>query len=478
MSVSPSTNLSDGDSVTVSVTGIPAGTSPSLGIWECNGGASLTYAQAGSGSCEALAQGNVSGGTLSTSAKVTYGKFTNGYDTSCDETTACELAAVDTTNQTVAATAPISFKALALNMTVTPDTGLKDGQKVTVTVDASAIPSSYKPLYLAECNTAYMAAHGGFGSGDGCAFAGYNPFDPTQPLTLTVADGESDNGLVACNYANNGDCAIVLLSGTTYNTAATHPITFRAPVQGSATIAATPTTGLHSGTPGTVSMTSGQVADGFSTVDLVECRPEAIDSFTGDWVYRACAQPATLKVVNNAFAPQSFTYVEGGVGGSGNKPCDHTHACEIGIVGQTADRKDVLLSNWIPISFRAPNFGTPTLKLSKTRGLVNGQSINFTATDVPDLVRALYVYECNVKGGYDSARCVFRYSKPGDHGAVIVHDNKTQGATKVKAGAVGVSKSGKKVYCNAKTNGQCRLVAVTYPGYAYRITSPVIKFAP
>jgi hypothetical protein len=84
-----------------------------------------------------------------------------------------------------------------------------------------------------------------------------------------------------------------------------------------------------------------------------------------------------------------------------------------------------------------------------------------------------------VKGGYDSGRCHFVHSQPGDQGALIVHDNKTQGTTKIRAGAVGYDgKTGKRVYCNAKTNGQCVLVAVTYPNSKYRIKSPVIRFAP
>lgn len=485
MSVTPSTDLSDGDSVAVSVTGIPTTASPQLSIWECNGDASLTYAQAGSGACESLGTGNVSGGALSISVKVTYGKFTNGYDTRCDETATghCELAAVDYPNQSVLATAPISLKAPDIGMTVTPDTGLKDGQQITVTVNPSAIPSSIQPLFLAECNMAYMAAHGGFGSGDGCYFSiaqgiAYYPFDPSKPATLNVVDGRTDTGEVACNYANNGDCAIVLLGGNDYSTVATHPITFRPTVKGPATIAASPTTGLHSGVPGKVSMTGGRVADGFSSVTLEECRPGAIDSFSGDWEYRACAQLAPIKVVDNAFVPQSFSYVEGGVGGTGSKPCDHAHPCEIGLVGFVDYGKNVLLSNWLPISFRAPNFGTPTLKLSKLRGLQGGDMVGVTATDVPDLVRALDIYECNVKGGYDKGRCHFVYSKPGDLGALIVHDNKTKGATKIRAGAVGNdSDTGKKVYCNAKTNGQCVLVAITYPNFAYRIKSAVIRFA-
>src|SRR4051812_40531521 len=76
ISVTPSTNLSDGDSVAVSVTGIPATASPQVYIEECNGDASLTYAQVlANHSCLYLAGGGVSNQAYSTSAKVVYGVF-------------------------------------------------------------------------------------------------------------------------------------------------------------------------------------------------------------------------------------------------------------------------------------------------------------------------------------------------------------------------------------------------------------------
>jgi len=481
MTVTPSTNLSDGDSVAVSATGI-SGT-PRLSLFECNRDASMTYAQISGGYCKLLSQPAYSNGGFSTSVKVIYGSLygdpTGGR---CDETATgqCVIALTDDAGQTVLAATPVSFKPLSIAMTVTPDTGLKDGQQVTVTVDPSTVPASFRPLTVAQCNTAYMATHNGFGGG-GCGFASVYDFDPTKPVTLTIVDGkslQSDDAI--CGYANNGDCAIVLAATNGYTPVVTHPIKFRTPITGAAaTIVASPTTGLHGGTPGTVSLKSGAIADHMEVVYVAECRDEAVGAATGtDWFWKACAIPAKAKVVGNSMSPTAFNYIEGGVGGTGTKPCDHTHACEIGLVGKDLDGQYVLLSNWIPISFRPANYGTPTLTLSKYRGLEGGDTVSFTATDVPDMVRALYMYECNVKGGYDKNRCRMLYAKPGDHGAATVHDNPTKGTLKVKSGAVGSTNTGKKVYCNAKTNGQCVLVAVTYPYGKYRIKSGVIRFAP
>ena len=60
------------------------------------------------------------------------------------------LAVVDTENQSLLATTPIAFAASPITLTVTPDSGLKDQQQVTVTVDASAIPSTNSNLILEQ----------------------------------------------------------------------------------------------------------------------------------------------------------------------------------------------------------------------------------------------------------------------------------------------------------------------------------------
>ena len=489
LSVTPSTNLDDGDAVAVSLTGIPSGVA-SVNILQCHGEVPVTMAQ--TSSCKNLVYfGAVSNHAYSGSAHVIYGPIFGAADPSgprCDETANghCAIAAVDSASSQVLGSTAISFEAPQTGMTVTPDTGLKDKQPVTVT--NTGIPASAgDQLQLVECNTAYAAAHGGYGATRaGCDFnlTGIGTFQRGTPVSVNVVDGPSADGAYACNHANNGDCALVILSygvlpggGYGYTEVMSHPITFRPPVLGLATIAATPTTGLYLGKVGTLSVKT-TVPDGVDNVDLVECRPAGIDSFTGDWYYRACAQLKTIKVVNNSFAPQTFKYAEGGIGGEGSKPCDHTHPCEIGLSTPFNSDKNVLLSNWIPISFRKANFGTPTIKLSKNTGLQGGDKINLSVTDVPDLVRALAIMECNVKGGYDRERCVGLTVKPRGDVGLFVSDNKSQGSAKIKEGLVGNSISGKKVYCNAKTNGQCVLVAIMYPGYKYLVKSPVIKFKP
>ena len=492
LSATPSTNLDDGDAVAVSLTGVPNGVS-TVDIRQCHGDVPFTYAQ--TSNCRYVLSGvAVTNHAYSGSMNVRYGPVFAGNTSGprCDETASghCVIAALDTTNQTVLAATAISFEAPPIGLTVTPDTGLKDNQAVTVT--ATGIPSSAGSLDLRECNTTYAASIGQATFSQTLAACGFDLgglndgfVDLSHPRTVTVDDGPSSDGKTACNYATNGQCALVVFGyGPNaagqygYNVVQSHPITFRPPVLGPPTIAATPTTGLHDGAEGTLSVAAGNIPDGVDGVSLVECRPEAIQQYTGDWVYRACAQLTSFVVADNTFAPRKFRYHEGGTGGTGVKPCDHTHPCGIALVATTEDGTDYVLGNWIPISFRDPNFGTPKLTLSKTRGLQQGDNVTLTVTDVPDLIRATPILECNIKGGYDRERCVGLKVKPGDLGTPIAHDNKVQGATTIKVGAVGISNSGKRVFCNAKTNGQCVLVAIAYPGYKYLVQSSVIKFGP
>lgn len=484
LSVTPSTNLDDGDQVAVSLTGIPNGPA-TVNILQCHGDVPVTFAQT-SGCRNLVYFGTITNHAYSGSVNVGYGPISAGDPSGprCDETASghCLIAAVDNNDEVLGSTA-ISFEAPPIGMTVSPDTGLKDKQPVTVT--NTGIPSSAgTQLEVQECNTKYAAAHGGYGATrTGCDFPQTNSsLQRGTPTTVNVADGASDDGAYACNSANNGDCALVILSygalsggGYGYSELVSRTITFRPPMLGPATIAATPTTGLHDGERGGLSVK--KVPDGVDDADLVECRPDAIESFSGDWEYRACARLKTITVVDNSFAPQAFNYHEGGTGGTGVKPCDHTHPCEIGLSTELGSGKDVLFSNWIQVSFRKPNFGTPRMKLSKDRGLKKGDKVDLTVTDVPDLVRALAIMECNVKGGYDTERCVGLNVIPSGDVGLSVHDNKAHGATRIKAGAVGSRSNGKKVYCNASTNGQCALVAIMYPGYKYLVKSSVIKFA-
>jgi hypothetical protein len=281
----------------------------------------------------------------------------------------------------------------------------------------------------------------------------------------------------------------VLLGGTSQNDAglygsrvlASQPITFRAPFTAPAQITATPTTGVHGGTPGTLSLKPGSlVPDGYDSFTLLECNAAMYDQLKNkDWQYGACGGHYDVKVSNNTFAPTQFSYFE-----KNYRPgavCDPSDKCFLVLIGQKDDDprdKVAVVSNTIAFSFRPQNFGTPTLTLSKRKGLSKGDTVSIKATDVPDMISAIDVYECNVKGGYDSERCVPLHVS-GDHvdfGAAIVRDNAAAGTVKIKAGKVGSTDSGKTTYCTAKTNGQCALVAVTYPSNKYHFQSSTIKF--
>jgi hypothetical protein len=475
LSVTPSTGLDDGDQLTVNLANVPNGPT-TVNILECHGDVPVTFAQTYNNCNTLVYDGAITNHAYSGSIRVAYGPIFAASPAGpiCDETANghCLIAAVDNDDNVLGSTA-ISFEAPPVSMTVTPATGLKDQQSVTVT--NSGIPSSAGQLQLRECNTVYAAAHG---YNSGCDQLG-NVQRGAQNI-VPVFDGPSGERTYACNYANNGDCALVILSsgssgGSALSEVASYPISFRPPVLGPATIAATPTTGLHDGAAGSMSVKT--VPDGVDEAALIECRPSAINGFSGDWEYRACAELKRINVVNNSFPRQAFNYHEGGVGGEGTLPCDHSHPCEIGLSARISSTKDRLLSNWVPISFRKANFGTPTMTLSKHKRLEKGDKIKLAVTDVPDLVRSLGIVECNLKGGYDPERCVGLKVKPSGETGPIVKNNKVHGATTIKVGAVGVGRNGKKVYCNADTNGQCALVATAYPGYKYLLKSRVIKFA-
>src|SRR4051812_17567534 len=64
-----------------------------------------------------------------------------------------------------------------------------------------------------------------------------------------------------------------------------------------ATLAATPTTGLHDGSGGTASATS--VPDGFRLVRLEECNVAAVSKYaSGDWETKSCTQLVQLPVAD------------------------------------------------------------------------------------------------------------------------------------------------------------------------------------
>lgn len=467
----PNTGLQGGEQVSVTVSPIPNTAGSDIELEECN--------TAAPGECKFLADGTSANGSYSSTVTVTEGYLAAAPGgAKCDETTTCVIEAWDHDNQQLLGSTPITFLSVPFAFTVTPSNGLKDGD--TLAVSASGIPSEDTDLTVAECNMDTYEANAAQGALAGCDYV----MSAELPVTnrslstrLSVVDGPSQDGTSQCSYATNGKRAIVLFNYQGgYVLVTSQPITFRPPVLGPAQIAATPTSGLHAGSPGAVGLTGGAVPDGYDAVDLVECNIAGVKKYATagqDWDYKACSVLDSLNVVDNAFAAQKFAYEEGGVGNMANPlVCDHTHACEIFLVGTAADGNSYTwVSNPIAISFRPANFGTPRLTLSKSTGLKKGDKVKVTVTDVPDLVRALFFQECNVKGLSDGAGCY-------DTGDVVVRANTAHFTLRIHVGKVGAAtRSGANVSCTAKTNGQCLIRALSYPGYKPLVKGPVIRFA-
>lgn len=491
MTATPSTNLADGASVAVSVSNIPATAAPSLDIRQCHYTGDIGQVTYGSLSCRYLTTGAVSNHAYSTTVKVAYGPIAGSASIACNETATgqCLLAALDTVNQKVIAVAPISFEAPPVGMTVTPSTGLYDKQPVHVTL--SGIPASSGQLSLAECNTTYAAANGGYPQDLPACRLGNGPFavsvvNGSGSSSFTVGDGPSMDGTTTCDYATNGQCALVLLSfaadatgNYVYKVVESTPISFRTPVTGPPTLAAYPTSGLYLGAGGVVGVTAPKIPDGVDTVEVVECNNAALAKYTSvkDQWYAACSALTNYVTVapgTNTIAPQKIRYTEGGVGNLASPPmCDNLHACSVGLFSIPTASGDAMahLGNWIPISFRNPNFATPRLALSKRTGLVKGTRVKMTAINVPDLVRGVYFEECNTTDMRRLAGCYYL-------GMGGVRNNVAVLTKAIHVGQVGSNATtGKALYCNKKTNGQCVIIGVTYPTHKKFVQSPVIKFS-
>lgn len=468
VTATPSTGLDDGDQVAVSVSNIPPTAGTTIDVNECNTEV---------GACKRLAEGTSSGGAYSTTVSIVDGALDGS--ATCDETTNghCVIQAFDHANQTVLATTPITFATQSLQLDVQPATGLKDQQQVQVT--ASGLPSGESSLYVLECNTAYAATHG-YANLDACQRGYAVPVtDHSLSTTVTVVEGtlNDEDSSPSCAHANNGDCAIVLVAAhfedaSPYSLVGSPaPISFRAPITDPATISATPTSGLHGGSPVSLTVTNS-IPDGVDRAAVLECN--TADVKTRGYA-AACTMLSSVSVVDNAIPPQKLVVAEGPVGGA-ERPslCDNLHPCELGLYNDLDfGAPPVLVSNLVDIAFRDPDIGTPVVAVSPHTGLTGGQSVKVSLSKISDLVRIVYLRECNLsipkkQWQGDSPPCVAIKGK-----AVVIKGNRASTTAKVHAGLVGYRDSGhggKKVFCNAATNGQCAIVAYQPEGsYGARV---------
>lgn len=473
VTVTPSTNLDDGDPVAVSVTDIPNGAGSRIDLDECNTDAAADQGSYFYGACQFLAEGTSADNAYSSQVNVIDG-FLNT-SVACDENTPsdhCVIAALDHDNQTVLATTPITFEPQDLHVTVTPSTGLKDGQAVKVT--ASGISSEDSGLYVLECNTAYAAAHDGYQNLEACANEDSLPVsEHAVSTTLAIVDGNLTGSASGpgCTYANNGECAIVLLSERYHADTGTVqyevvgspiPISFRPPVTGPATITASPASGLHAGSTVNLALSGPEIPDGVEVVRVLECN---IADVPRRGYNDAClGTGAARQVIDNVIPQQKISIIEGLVGNAENPShCDYTHACELGIFTDPGGgAQPVPVSNLVRVWFRNPNIGRPVVAVSPHRGLKPKQTVRITLSKIPDLVNLVYLEECNLavpkhQQQGDGPPCVYL-----NRSAVFIHGNAAHATVKVRNGLVGyknTKQGGKKVFCNSSTNGQCVIVA-------------------
>lgn len=237
ITVTPNTGLTGGEKVVITGSGFTAGAS--LDAVECIATAT-TVAGCAIGSAVPITA-NADGTLPSTNFFVQTGTIGNGTcGTSATDAT-CAIA-VGTSTGTVEAHATITFGAAPAgpSLTVSPATGLKNGQSVTVT-GTGFTPSD--SVYVIEClATATSSA--------GCNTAGATPVkvnaDGTLPsTTFTVVTGTVGTGTCGTTASNSASCAVTVANASGGDAAAA-PITF-ASVTVARSLAVRPATRLKNG---------------------------------------------------------------------------------------------------------------------------------------------------------------------------------------------------------------------------------------
>ncbi len=208
LTITPNTGLTSNEAVTIAGSGFAPGAS--LAAVECIGTATTTTGC----NLNAIAPiGVSSSGTFSMSFYVQTGPIGSGTCGTSATDTHC-LIAVGTLAGTLVASGPITFAVPSStpagpSITVSPSTGLKNGDTVTITGSGFTPGDS---LYALEClATATSAA--------GCNAAGATPItansDGTLPsTTFKVTTGTIGTGTCGTTAANVRDCVITVATVT------------------------------------------------------------------------------------------------------------------------------------------------------------------------------------------------------------------------------------------------------------------------
>jgi hypothetical protein len=301
LTITPNTGLNNGDTVSVSATGLAA--SSTVYIVECS--------SLGASGCDTTHLVSTTTGADGSFSGVSFAVETGTVgDGTCTAAADCYLTATTNAGTASAATAynTISFAA-APTLTVTPHTGLKNGDTVSVSGTGLAASST---VYIVECSslgasgcdTSHLGSTttGADGSFSGVSFA---------VETGTVGDGtctsDADCYITATTNAGTADAV------TAYTT-----ISFASTSSVSGVLAVTPHANLKNGETVTVSGTGFHHA--VKTVQVIEC--SGLSAAT-------CAVGTLATGTTKADGTFSNVKVKVVTGAVGNGTCDSTHSCYV-----------------------------------------------------------------------------------------------------------------------------------------------------
>ncbi len=403
MTVTPNTGLTANQEVTIAGSGFAP--NAALAAVECIGTATTTTG------CDlnAITPINVSStGTVSVNFYVQTGPIGNGTCGTSATDLNCAIA-IGTLAGTLVADAPITFAAATTGpaITVTPSTGLKNGDKVTITGSGFTAGDS---LFAVEClATATSAA--------GCNTAGATPVtvnaDGTLPsTTFTVSTGTIGSGTCGTTASDLAGC-VISVSNPTGGDAAHASITFAA--LASPTLSVSPSTGLKNGEKVTITGSGFTAGDSLFAVECLATATSAAGCNT------AGATPITANS-DGTLPSTTFTVTAGTIGsGACGTKAANARACVITVA--TAAGTD---AGAAPIQFAVAKARVVrTLFVRPTFKLHNGQVVTvFGHGFIPR--DHVYIVEC-LAGASGAAGCDLRTLK-----AVTIRANGVLPATKFR----------------------------------------------
>jgi hypothetical protein len=378
LTVTPNTGVKSGDSVSVTGTGFAASSTVTLA--EC-GGTTTPAATDCDPTTVKTATTDASGAFTATMVTVhtgTVGDKTCAAGATCEISGSTNALAPDATNS---AFATFTFAAAVTgpSITVTPATGVKSGDKVSVS--GSGFPTTATSVNLVECGSATPAQA---------------DCDTSTFVNAPVTNGSFTGAMVTVHTGAVGDKTCTAggtcyIAGSTVTTggdatnSAVGSFTFAAAT--GPTITVTPATGVKSGDK--VSVSGSGFPTTATSVNLVECgsaTPAQADCDTTTFV--------NAPVTNGAFTGAMVTVHTGAVG---DKTCAAGAACYI--AGSTVTTgADATNSAVGTFKFASTTPSGAAITISPTTKVKSGSDITVTGTGFAPKA-SFYAVECSGTGG-------------------------------------------------------------------------------